>query len=202
MLGRFGSRGTSSLVVGLFIVAGVLLLVASVCVSIAVVSAHRTGRRAPDRPMPHARQLVVPQHPAQPLPVLVQMPVHVQAPVHVHPYVTPAPWQQGVVAQAQPRSLQRAWPGVAEALDQHLRREEDPVERMRVTVDLGGLGGSRPAQLLVDAVRDGVISPTAGAQAVARTGFAGGVIAGAASYDPDPRVRTFARMVIDGSARE
>jgi hypothetical protein len=85
------------------------------------------------------------------------------------------------------------------ALNQRLRNERNDLARMDLTMQLAAHGGAQAALLLVAAVRDGVIAPTAGARAVWSTGFNGGVVAGIAVHDPDPRVQAFARMVLDGA---
>jgi hypothetical protein len=111
---------------------------------------------------------------------------------------TGAPQQASVAYPGLPTGsvvLSRPWPGIVEALESQLRHETDPVDRNRMAVDLGGNGNERSTQAVIAAVRDGIISPAAGAHAVADSSFDAGVAAGAAIADPDPRVRTFAGLV-------
>lgn len=93
--------------------------------------------------------------------------------------------------------LQRAWPGVAEALGSYIAVEPDAAERLRAANDLATLGGANPPMLLLDAVRSSRITPAAGAAIIARTGFIGGVIAASASNDQDPRVRQLGRIIVE-----
>lgn len=197
--------GGSQLVVVLALVAaGLALLAAIACIVTTawLVRRERRGHLAPAprvSPQPPLHQPTV-VHVLQPQQPVVYVQQHPGPVAHVG-WMPPAPPVQSAPPHA-PIRLQRPWPGVADALGQHLRVEADPVERMRVAIDLGGMGGARPARLLLDAVRDGSISPAAGAEAISRTGFDGGVIAGMALAEADPRVRSLARLVLDGAHAE
>ncbi|MBC7461896.1 MAG: hypothetical protein H7287_11085 [Thermoleophilia bacterium] len=158
---------------------------------------------------------------AQPQVLLPQPPTHhyvqapmmtMPAPVQYVPVAPPhhqAPQQPVVVVQggglpAGSIVLSRAWPGVVEALEQQLRVEADPVDRVRAAIDLGGIGNVQSTRAVIGAVRDGVISPAAGAHAVEGSSFDAGVAVGVALADVDPRVRTFAGLVsqrLDRAAR-
>lgn len=138
---------------------------------------------------------------AMPVPVPVQYVPVAQAlqpqPAPLAPAAAPQPVVvlQGGGAPAGSVVLSRAWPGVVEALAQQLREEVDPVDRIRAAIDLGGIGNVQSTRAVIGAVRDGVISPAAGAHAVEGTSFDAGVAVGVALADVDPRVRTFAGLV-------
>lgn len=176
----------NSLVMIACIAAGVALVAVVACVVITVVLARRE-----DAPSPAAHAVA---------PVVRMAP----APNVRVGWILPSPQQHPVAQRASsfheaPLTIQRPWPGVVDALGHHMRSERDPVDRVGAAQDLGAMGGARPARMLVDAVRDGVISPAAGAQAIIRTGFDGGVMTGIALAETDPRVRTMVQLVLAGS---
>lgn len=180
--------------------AAVALLAAGVCVAMTAWFVRRESNAVPAPVRGHHAPRAAVAHPTV---------VHVLPPQQLVVQQVPLMHVGAVAPASRPHQaaqpgvhLQRPWPGVAEALGHHLRVERDPIDRMRVAMDLGGLGGARPASLLLDAVRDGTISPAAGAEAISRTGFEGGVIAGAAMAEPDPRVRSLAQLVLDGARTE
>jgi len=141
----------------------------------------------------HAQVAPAPVHyvqgPAMAMPVPVSFAV---------PQPPPQP-QVVIVQQGGPPAgsvvLSRPWPSLVDALADQLRTEEDPVNRVRAAIDLGGFGTARSTEAVIGAVRNGVISPAAGAQAVEGSSFDAGLVVGAASADPDARVRMLAGLV-------
>lgn len=178
---------------------------ATACIAAVCVLVRKESRRGAGTPAAPARQrlAVRPQPQHVPVQYVQVLPAPQPQPVYHHPP------QQVIVVQAPAPPgtalLQRPWAGVANAIGAQMRIEQDPTDRVRMAVDLGGLGGAVAARELVAAVREGVISPSVGAHAIARAGFDAGVTVGRLGQDADPRVRTMAALVeqrLDGRVVE